>query len=76
MCRWKRITKNQMDASSNILKQKKSRYSFDKEVYSKQFSRPRLEYILEPRISPHDRQLCKSISSKCSVPFDLHITIF
>jgi len=71
--RWKRITKNHVDPSSSISKQKKSSYSFEKEVYSKNFFRPRFEYILEPSALPCDRQFCCSIQSKISVQFNLFV---
>jgi len=76
VCRSKRITTNWVDVSSHILKKKNSSNSIDKEVYSKNLSRPRFEHILEPRNLLCDRQLCKSIQSKSSLQFAYFAVFF
>jgi len=76
VCRSKRITTNWVDVSSHALKKKNSSNSFDKDVYSKNLSRPRFEYILEPRNLLGHRQLCKSIQSKSSLQFAYFVIFF
>jgi len=56
--------KKQLNLSAKHYEQKKSNYSFYKESISKDFCRPRLEYILELRIFLTGQKICDSIRSE------------